>query len=151
MWHLLWSIEPTPHTMNLISKKHHGLLDYFVGALLIASPWLCGFYNDGLQSFLPIALGFVTIGYSMITKYEYSVAQVLPFSFHLLLDTIAGILLAASPWIFDFNTTVYIPHLVIGLLQVGAVLLTDERFLNSRKRKKNKPRTTQLLYTPWME
>ncbi|MEJ7827105.1 MAG: SPW repeat protein [Segetibacter sp.] len=36
----------------------------------------------------------------------------------------SGILLAASPWIFSFADTVYIPHLIFGLLEIGASLMT---------------------------
>lgn len=33
-------------------------------------------------------------------------------------------LLAASPWIFGFSDRVYLPHVVFGLLEIGAGLMT---------------------------
>lgn len=43
---------------------------------------------------------------------------------HLLLDAASGIFLAASPWIFNFDEQVYLPHLVIGIFEVVASLIT---------------------------
>jgi hypothetical protein len=113
--------------MRLISRKVHGLLDYLVGILLIASPWLFSFYDGSTQTFVPIALGVAAILYSLITDYELGLTGVISFSAHLVLDTCSGIFLAASPWIFGFSDQVYVPHLVLGLLELGAVLLTDKR------------------------
>lgn len=43
---------------------------------------------------------------------------------HLLFDLLSGILLAASPWLFGFADQVYLPHLIIGMLEIGAALMT---------------------------
>lgn len=139
--------------VNILSRKTHGILDYVGGALLIASPWLFGFYNGALQSILPVAIGLFIIGYSLLSKYEYGLVKLLPFTVHLFLDTVTGTFLAASPWIFNFSETIYVPHLVLGLMVVVSVLLTDERLINFRGHtaKAKKPRKTQLLYTPWKE
>ena len=40
------------------------------------------------------------------------------------LDLLSGLLLAASPWLFGFSEFVYVPHLVLGLLEIGAALMT---------------------------
>lgn len=65
--------------MKIISSKLHGLLDYGVALILIASPWIVGFANDGAQTFVPVVLGAVTIVYSLLTKYEVGLAGVIPF------------------------------------------------------------------------
>jgi hypothetical protein len=41
------------------------------------------------------------------------------------LDLVSGILLAASPWIFGFSDYVYMPHLILGLFEIGASMMTD--------------------------
>src|SRR5262249_35864761 len=38
-----------------------------------------------------------------------------------------GLLLAASPWIFGFAWEVWIPHVVLGLAEVGAAMFTQTR------------------------
>jgi hypothetical protein len=38
----------------------------------------------------------------------------------------SGILLAASPWIFGFADTVYLPHLILGIAEIGAALMTQK-------------------------
>jgi hypothetical protein len=43
---------------------------------------------------------------------------------HLALDVLSGIVLAASPWLFDFADRVYLPHLILGLIEIGAGLMT---------------------------
>ena len=35
-----------------------------------------------------------------------------------------GVLLAASPWLFGFADRVYWPHLILGLAEIGAGLMT---------------------------
>ncbi len=44
---------------------------------------------------------------------------------HLGADVLAGILLAASPWLFGFSDRVFWPHLIVGALEIGAGLITQ--------------------------
>jgi len=110
--------------MKVLSSKIHGILDYVVSVLLIASPWLFGFGVNGHETAIPVVLGITTILYSLLTNYEYSIATVIPFRLHLVLDLLSGLLLAASPWIFGFYDRVYLPHLVVGIAELGVVLLS---------------------------
>jgi hypothetical protein len=50
--------------MKAISTKVHGVLDYLVGIILIAAPWLLNFYRGGAESWVPILLGIGTVMYS---------------------------------------------------------------------------------------
>lgn len=45
---------------------------------------------------------------------------------HLWLDGLSGVLLAASPWLFNFYDRVFLPHLLIGLFEIGASLITKK-------------------------
>jgi hypothetical protein len=110
--------------MKVISTKTHGVLDYLMGLLLIASPWLFGFATGGAEMWVPIILGGGALVYSMMTNYELGVFKTISMKTHLTLDAMSGVLLAASPWIFGFADTVYMPHLVLGLLELGAAMLT---------------------------
>jgi hypothetical protein len=119
--------------MKIISTKIHGVLDYLMGVLLIVSPWLFGFANGGAQQWVPIILGVSALVYSMMTNYELGVFKTISMKTHLTLDAVSGVFLAASPWIFGFADTVYLPHLILGLLELGAVMMTKTQTEGSYK------------------
>src|SRR4051812_16465981 len=110
--------------MKIISRRAHGILDYVVGLILILSPKFFGFDTGGIESPPPVILGIAAFVYSLATNYELGVLKFLPFRVHLGLDVISGLLLAASPWIFRFADRVWVPHLVLGLIELGAVAMT---------------------------
>ena len=118
----------------------HGMLDYPAGILLIAAPWIFGFSDIDAARNVAIVIGAVVIVQSLMTDYEFSVADVLPLSAHLTMDVLAGIVLAASPWIFRFadegtEAWLPLPHLVFGLGLIAAGLMTQ--------RERETARTTQ--------
>ncbi len=110
--------------MRFIPTRVHGMLDYLTGALLIASPWLFGFATGGAEQWIPVVLGAGALLYSLFTNYELGVVRKIPMSAHLGLDAMSGALLAVSPWLFNFDERVYLPHLVLGLFEIGAALTT---------------------------
>ena len=110
--------------MRIIPTRVHGMLDYGLGLLLIAAPWLFDFANGGPEQWIPVILGASVILYSMVTDYELSIVDALPMSAHLALDAMGGALLAVSPWLFGFADTVWVPHVVFGLLEIGAAVMT---------------------------
>jgi len=119
--------------MRFIPTRVHGVLDYVVGLLLIASPWLFGFAYGGEETWIPVVLGAGALLYSILTDYEWGVTKTLSMRTHLTLDLMSGVLLALSPWIFGFADTVYGPHLVLGLFEIAASLTT--RRVPSRERR----------------
>src|SRR5688572_6863704 len=110
--------------MRFISTKVHGVLDYLMGIILIASPWVFGFAHMGAETWVPVISGAGVILYSLITNYEYGITKGISMGTHLGLDIVSGMFLALSPWIFGFSDLVYMPHLVLGILEVGASVMT---------------------------
>jgi hypothetical protein len=110
--------------MRFIPTRVHGYLDYIMGALLIAAPWLFDFADGGAETWVPVVLGAGAIVYSLMTDYELGATNAISMRTHLTLDLISGALLAASPWLFGFADYVYTPHLVLGILEIGAALMT---------------------------
>lgn len=110
--------------MNIISTRAHGVLDYIVGVALILAPRIFGFADGGAAQRVPEILGIATIVYSLLTRYELGLIKVLPFRAHLTIDLVSGIFLALSPWLLGFADQVLAPHLIVGLLEIGAVLMT---------------------------
>lgn len=108
-----------------IDTKKHGFLDYLMGVVLIAAPFLLGFADGGAAMWTPIVLGAGTILYSLLTDYELGVVRMLPMPVHLGLDLMSGLVLAASPWLFGFAHLVWIPHVALGVIEIGAAVLTQ--------------------------
>lgn len=110
--------------MRFIPTKVHGILDYVVGLLLIFAPSLFNFQTGGIEARLPVILGVAALVYSLLTRYELGLIKVLPFKVHLTIDFLSGALLLLSPWLFGFAEIVWVPHVVVGLLEIGAALMT---------------------------
>jgi hypothetical protein len=113
--------------MRIIPTWLHGMLDYPLGLLLIALPWIGGFATGGAEMWIPIGVGVSMLGLSALTAYEAGLFRVVPMSAHLTVDAISGVLLAASPWLFGFADAVWIPHVILGMGEVGAALMTQTR------------------------
>lgn len=121
--------------MRFISTRVHGYLDYIVSALLIASPWMLGFAGGGIETWLPVLLGGSAILYSLLTDYELGVVRTFAMPAHLTLDFLSGALLATAPWLFGFAHEVYLPHLVFGVFEMGASLMTMKVPENKREQR----------------
>ena len=116
--------------MRLISIKLHSIIDYLFGIFLILSPWIFMFGKDVFDAGSPIIIGILLIAYNLFTDYNYSLAKLIPFRYHLMLDMAFGFVLAISPWILNFADIVYIPHIFLGAVLILLALNTnrDPRF-----------------------
>lgn len=110
--------------MRFISSKTHGVLDYLVGILLLVTPYVMGFYGSHIASNIFIIMGVTLILYSLLTRYEMGLVKVISFDLHLILDIVSGVVLASAPWLFHFSEFVSAPHVVFGLIEIAAALLT---------------------------
>jgi hypothetical protein len=111
-----------------ITSRMHGMLDYPAALVLIASPWIFGFHDvGGAAVAVPIIVGVIALLQSPLTDYELGIVDMIPLRMHLAMDVVAGFVLAISPWLFGFadeGTNAWLPHLVLGLLLLGAGALT---------------------------
>ncbi len=110
--------------MRVIPTRVHGMMDYLIGVLLIAAPWLFNFDRGGAETWVPVILGAGVILYSLFTDYELGAMRRISMPTHLMLDLGGGVLLALSPWLFGFSDYVWQPHLIVGLLEIGTSLMT---------------------------
>ncbi len=108
----------------MIPSKFHGVIDYVVGVLLIAAPYLFGFADGSAAQWVPMVLGAATIVYSLLTNYELAAARLIPMPIHLGLDIASGAFLAISPWLFGFADLVWWPHVLVGVMEVVIPLMT---------------------------
>ncbi|WP_207424419.1 SPW repeat protein [Desertivirga brevis] len=117
--------------MRFISRKFHAVLDYMSGVILIAAPWILGFADVEGAKWSAVIVGAVILLMSFLTDYEGGGKKVLSMSTHLTMDVLAGIFLAASPWLLNFDEQVYMPHLIMGILEIGAGLFTERESQHS--------------------
>jgi hypothetical protein len=110
--------------MRFISTRVHGVLDYLMGMVLIAAPWMLGFADNSAATWVPVLLGVGVIVYSLFTDYELGVFRGISMRGHLWLDALSGIFLASSPWLFGFSDYVSTPHVILGVAEVIAALTT---------------------------
>jgi hypothetical protein len=111
--------------MKILSTRTHGFIDYVMSLLVIGSPWIFGFAQGGAETWVPVVVGATGLVYSILTNYELGIVRTLSMRTHLMLDYASGALLAVSPWLFGFAETVYLPHLIMGILEIGAAMITD--------------------------
>lgn len=110
--------------MRFIPTRVHGAIDYLTGLVLIMAPFVLGFADNGPAQWVPMIIGAGILIMSIMTDYELSLAKVIPMPLHLGVDAAGGLLLAVSPWLFGFADQVFWPHLIIGILEIGASLTT---------------------------
>jgi hypothetical protein len=115
---------------KIIPTKMHAAMDYTVGVLLIAAPWIFQFADEsGAAKWISIIAGAGIILQSAITNYEGGfLGHALSMRMHLATDAIVGIFLAVSPWLFGFadeGANAWVPFLVIGLGEIAAAAVTN--------------------------
>lgn len=120
--------------MRIIPTGIHAVMDYLLGIILVGTPFVLGFAPgfaaedalvDPWATYIMVVLGFALIIYSLLTDYELSLVALIPMRVHLGLDGLSGALLAVSPWLFGFVSFVFLPHVVLGAIEILAALMTD--------------------------
>src|SRR4051794_22201808 len=111
---------------GILPTRVHGMMDYLMGAVLVAMPLVFRF-GAGPQTWLPVVLGAGVIVYSLLTAYELGLVPLIGMPAHLIMDAAGGLLLAASPWLFGFADTVWMPFVILGVAEVGAAVITRTR------------------------
>ncbi len=116
---------------GLISLRTHNILDYIGGVVLLTCPSIFGFSDIEMARSVFITLGFVLIGYSLLTRYPFSFAKVIPLGVHMGLDVTLGVLMLVAPWVFGYSD--YLTggqlglHFILGLGVITLVAFTRPR------------------------
>lgn len=110
--------------MKPISTRVHGVLDYLSVAVLIAAP---RFFEIGERvTPLLIFLAAVTLGYSLLTRYEWGALRAIPMPCHLALDLSSGIFLVLLGLLFiDELAGVRVGLVLFGLFEVAVGMLSQ--------------------------
>src|SRR3954447_12702368 len=125
--------------MQLIPTRMHAAMDYLVGVLLIAAPWIFQYADETTAgTWISVVAGLAMIGMSLMTDYEGGVVRMVAMRVHLLADAVLGVFLAVSPWLFGFadeGANAWVPFIVIGVLEVGTAMATDPDARAARTRR----------------
>jgi hypothetical protein len=114
--------------IRFVSGSLHGMLDYAAAVVLIAVPLLLNFQaTSPLALWLSVAAGFLLVAYSLMTDYGLSLVKWIPFSTHLILDTLAGCAFVIAPFLFGFEGLIRWFYLANGAIVLLLVMVTDSR------------------------
>jgi hypothetical protein len=114
--------------MKFLTPTLHGLGDYAAAAVLIIAPFILGINEQSLIAhWASIAGGIGLIIYSLLTDYTFSVAKVIPFKTHLVLDSLAGLVLIVFALLLELDIVArtYLIVMGAGVLLVVAVTQTE--------------------------
>lgn len=116
-----------------ISRFLHGAIEYVVGVLLIAAPFLLSFEANAAVA-MSIVAGVLVVVIAASTEGPTSLIDSLPVAVHLLLDFVLAGVLIAAPFLFGFSDesapTAF--FLVLGVLHLLVTIGT--RFKPARDR-----------------
>jgi hypothetical protein len=89
---------------RFVTKTMHAYLDYPVAASLIALPFILGLGSSTpLAKWLAVVTGVTAIILTFFTDHKTGVIRILPFSFHVAVDALVGIVFVTAPFVLGFT------------------------------------------------
>ena len=122
-----------------ISRFLHGAIEYLVGALLIAAPFLLAFESNAAVA-LSVVAGVLLIAVAASTEGPTSLIDSLPLSVHLLLDLALSAVLIASPFLFGFSDESSPTAFFLALGVLHLLITIGTRFKPDRDRERDEGR-----------
>jgi hypothetical protein len=114
--------------MKFLSPRTHSIIGFIVGIALLLAPNLFGFSDvGGPAALIPRLIGVIIIVSELTVKGSFSGMGMVPMRLHIGMDVFLGAVLALSPWLFGFadeEANAWVPHLLVGIMVVGAALVT---------------------------
>jgi hypothetical protein len=106
----------------------HGLLEYALGALFIASSSLFSFDSDA-ATVVSVLIGAVLLVMAALTDTPTALIRRLPLDSHIVLDYVVGLLTVASPFLFGFSddSAALAFFLIVGIAHVFLTVVTRFR------------------------
>ena len=115
-------------TKGPISPGVHGILDYVLGAVLVAAPFVFGFESDTATAVCVVA-GIAELGVAMTTAWSRGIIKLIPPAAHGVIDYVFVVALIAAPYLFGFSDdgTATVFFLIVGV--GGLALVVATRFV----------------------
>jgi len=110
----------------MISPFVHGIIDYLYGISLNATPWILGFDKTSTETYLLYFTATIVFVYSLITKYQLSIAKILSMKTHLFIDAVISGFLISAPWLFEFSSRARWAYALFGAAGFTVILLSSD-------------------------
>lgn len=108
--------------MSIITHKQHLILDLVSVAVFALAPTVLGL--DGASAAISYLLAVVHLAMTLMTRgLPGSMAKLVPFPLHGLVEAVVGVLLGVIAWL-AFATTAQLFFLVMGLVILLVFILT---------------------------
>lgn len=86
-----------------IPQALQGLLEYLVGALFVAAPFLLDFADQGVATAASITFGVVFLVVAATSESPTGLVKQLPPAVHAVLDVVLALLLVMAPFVLGFS------------------------------------------------
>jgi hypothetical protein len=106
----------------------HGLLEYLVGALLIAAPFLLDFDTDSATA-VSIVAGLLVLVVAASSALPTGLIKSIPVQAHVMIDYVVALGLIAAPFVFGFSDDGTSTAFFIVLGVVHLLLTIATRFI----------------------
>lgn len=88
---------------RFVTKTMHAYLDYPVAASLIALPFVLGLGGSNPSAkWIAVVTGVAAIILTFFTDHKTGVIRIIPFSFHVAVDALVGIIFVTIPFVLGF-------------------------------------------------
>ena len=112
--------------VRFITKSIHAyLIDYPVAVVLIVAPFLLNLGQSGpVAIWLSVVTGVAALVLPILTDHPTGLLRVIPYSMHLWVDRVVGIVFLIAPFVFGFSglDAWYYWVLAVAVLLVTSVL-----------------------------
>lgn len=89
---------------RFVTKTIHAYLDYPVAISLLVLPFLLGLgMSHPLAQWLAVGTGVAAFVLTIFTDHQLGIIRLLPYSFHVAVDFIVGLVFIIAPFIFGFS------------------------------------------------
>ena len=89
---------------RFVTKTVHSYLDYPVAISLMATPFILGLGKANPTAlWLSVATGIAALLLTLLTDHKTGLIHVVPYSLHVLVDRVVGLVFIAAPFVLGFS------------------------------------------------
>jgi hypothetical protein len=112
---------------RFIPARLHAAVDYATGPALVAAPTLLRLNGSRASALAPRVAGASTAALAALSDHDLAARRLVPMRAHLVADAVAGVALAAVPWVTGAaknGVRHWLPHALVGANEVALAFVT---------------------------